>query len=135
VLTVRFRIYCLPLLLPEQAYSFTVSPTYTAPKHPANSSLPLVLYAVGVKELLWTDLPRAPLLPVISRLYPTLIAPADFVPLLVRPTKVLLCPLKAEPLVLGRDRGLASPYTTTISFFLKGCPYSFLPTALAKPFW
>jgi hypothetical protein len=92
-----------------------------------------MLYTVGVKELLWTDLPYIPLLPIISRLYPTLIALVDFIPLLVRPTKVLLYPLKVEPLVLGRDRGLTSPYTTIISFFLKGCPYSFLPTAPAKP--
>jgi hypothetical protein len=52
VLTIRFRIYRLLLLLLEQAYSFTISPTYIALKHLANSSLSLVLYIVEVKELL-----------------------------------------------------------------------------------
>jgi hypothetical protein len=51
VLAVRFGVYCPPLFLLEQAHAFTVLPTYTAPKHPPNSPLPLVLYAIGVKEL------------------------------------------------------------------------------------
>jgi hypothetical protein len=37
---------------------------------------------------------------MISRLYPSLITPADLIPLLVCPVLVLLCPRKPEDLIL-----------------------------------
>jgi len=51
MLAVRLRRNCLPLLLPEQASTFPVFPTYTAPEHPSNSPLPLMLDTIRVKEL------------------------------------------------------------------------------------
>jgi hypothetical protein len=100
VLTIRFRSYRPPLLLPEHAPPFPIFPTYIAPEHLANSSLPLMLHAVRVEELLRADLPRAPLSSMISRLYPSLITPADLILLLVYPVLVLLCPRKPEDLIL-----------------------------------
>jgi len=60
-----------------------------------------MLYIVKAEELRQANLSRAPLPLVISRLYPTLVAPADLIPLLVRPVLVLLCPCKPEHLIRG----------------------------------
>jgi hypothetical protein len=99
VLAIRLCCNCLPLLLPEQAHSLTVLSAYTAPEHPPNFPLPLVLYTIGVEELFCPNLPRTPLSSVIPRLYPALIAPADLIPLLIRPVLVLLRPRKPKYLI------------------------------------
>lgn len=100
VFAIRFRRNCTPFLLPEQARPFAISSTYTAPEHPPNPPLPLMLDAIGVKELRGPDLPRTPLLFVIPRLYPALVAKADLIPLLVGPVLVFFCPRKPESLIL-----------------------------------
>ncbi len=99
MLAVRFRRYRPLFLLLKQALAFTVLPTYTAPKHPPNSPLVLVLDAVGVKELLRSNLPRTPLSLVIAWVYPRLVALTDLVPLLIGPILMLLCPRKPEDLI------------------------------------
>jgi len=91
---IRFRRYRPPLLPPEQAYSLTVLPTYTGSKHSPNSSLTLVLYVVGVKELWCTNLPYTPLPSIVPWLHPALVALADLVPLLIRPVRIFFYPRK-----------------------------------------
>lgn len=51
-------------------------------EHPVNSSLPLMLETVGMKELRGPDFPRTSLPFVIPRLYLSLVAPVE----------VFLCP-------------------------------------------
>ena len=131
---IRFRCNRPPLLLLEQASPFPIFPTYTAPEHPSNSPLPLVLDTVGMKELRSPDFPCTPLPFVISRLYPALIAPANLIPLLVCPIQVFLCPGKPKCLVHYRDLGPSPPYTSSVSLLLNCCANSVLPTALAEPF-
>ena len=101
MLVVRFRGNCALFLLPEQTSPFPVFPTYTAPEHPSNSPLPLMLDTIRVKELRATDFPCTPLPSMISRLNPALVTPADLIPLLIRLVLMLLSPRKPEDLIRG----------------------------------
>jgi hypothetical protein len=104
IFTVHYSVYCLPLLFPEHACSFTILSAHTSPKHPAYFPLLFIYYAGRVKELRGSNFACAPLPFIVSGLTPALIAPADLIPLLISPREVLFCPSKTELLIGRRDR-------------------------------